>query len=94
MAETDLQPYKNNLMGLSYEDKMKLSVWLQDQIDIERGQAIKEKAKQVSAGIDNFLDKAAKKTSGAATSLSDSFKQAFGGGSTISPDSKNTPEKR
>lgn len=87
---TDLQPYKNNLMGLSYEDKMKISVWLQDQIDLERGEAIKDKAQKTVSIIDAFLNKAAQKTSGAASSITDSFKQAFGGKS----DSPSGPEKR
>jgi hypothetical protein len=87
---TDLQPYKNTLMGLSYEDKMKISVWLQDQIDLERGEAIKEKAKKAGSMIDAFLNKASQRTSGAANSIADSFKQAFGGNSNTT----DGPEKR
>mgnify|MGYP000393743806 CR=1 FL=1 len=86
----DLQPYKNNLMGLSYEDKMKISVWLQDQIDLERGDIIKDKAQKTGSMIDAFLNKAAQKTSGVASSMSESFKQAFGGKS----DTPEGPEKR
>lgn len=72
----DLQPYKNNLMSLSYEEKIQMSEWLHTQIDLERGQAVKDKAAKVSGQIGSFLDKAAKITKTAGNNLLDQFRSA------------------
>lgn len=73
---TDLQPIKNQLIGLSYEDKIQLSEWLHTQIDFERGEAVKAKAALVGNKIDSFLDKASKITKTAGNNLMDQFKSA------------------
>lgn len=72
----DLQPFKNQLMSLSYEEKIQMSEWLHTQIDLERGQAVKEKAKEVGDQMNNFINKAASVTKSAGDSLLDSFKNA------------------
>lgn len=54
----DLQPYKNQLMGLTYEEKIQISEWLHTEIDLERGEAVKEKMKKVDNQIGGFLNKA------------------------------------
>jgi hypothetical protein len=72
----DLQPYKNKIMELTYEEKMQFSVWLQDQIDLERGDAVKEKMKEVGNKVDSFLNKAAEVTKTTGNSLLDQFKDA------------------
>jgi hypothetical protein len=77
----DLQPYKNKLMELDYNEKMVISEWLRTEIDFERGQAVKEKMKQISEQTDAFIHKAAAATKSGAQSLSDTFKKAFGTGS-------------
>ena len=74
----DLQPTKNQLMGLTYEEKIQISEWLHTQIDLERGQAVKEKAVKVGAQINSFLDKAAAITKTGAQNLREQFKQATG----------------
>lgn len=89
----DLLPYKNKLMELSYEDKMLMSEWLHDQIDLERGQAVKDKIKETSEKTEEFLSKAAAITSGKAKDLTSSFRNAFGMGSN-SNESSGEPEKR
>jgi hypothetical protein len=71
----DLMPYKNQLMTLSYEEKIEISDWLHKQIDLERSQAIKEKAKQVDSQVNNFLDKAIEKTKNGGNSLLDAFRK-------------------
>lgn len=72
----DLQPFKNSLMTLSYEEKIEMSEWLHKQIEFEMKDAVKEKAKKVSGQVDNFLDKAAAVTKTGAQSLRDAFNQA------------------
>lgn len=62
MDSRDLQPYKTKLMELSYNEKIQMSEWLHKQIELEIGQAVKEKAKVVGQQLDTFLDKAAKIT--------------------------------
>lgn len=72
----DLQPYKNKLMELTYEEKIQMSEWLHTEIDLERGEAVKEKMKVVGKQVDNFLDKATKLTQKAGNSLLDQFRSA------------------
>lgn len=74
----DLQPYKNQLMGLSYEEKIQMSEWLHAQIDIERAEYVKQKGKQVTEQLGSFIDKASQVTKTAGNSLLDSFKQISG----------------
>lgn len=74
----DLQPFKNSLMTLSYEEKIEMSEWLHKQIEFEMKDAVKEKAKKVSGQVDNFLDKAATVTKTGANSLKDMFNEATG----------------
>lgn len=88
-TKKDLQPYKNNLMQLSYNEKIDMSEWLHTQIDAERNQAVKEKAAKVSGQLDNFLAKAAEKTKGAANGMLDAFRSA-----TSSSDNIKGPEQR
>lgn len=71
----DLYPYKTKLMELTYEEKIKISEWLHDQIDTERADAVKEKAKKVSGQMDSFLNKA-----------SSIFKNTFKGTDNQTPD--------
>lgn len=54
----DLQPFKNSLMSLSYEEKIQMSEWLHTQIELEIGENLKTKTKQVDAKFNSFLDKA------------------------------------
>lgn len=54
----DLQPFKNSLMSLSYEEKIQMSEWLHTQIELERGEHLKEKIKQVDGKVNSFLGKA------------------------------------
>lgn len=86
----DLKPYQDKLMELSYEDKMKISVWLQEQIDSERGQIIKEKTKQVGDKLDAFSDKALKFAQSSGNKMMDSFRNTFGG----NQQEQKGPEKR
>ena len=81
----DLQPFKNSLMTLTYEEKIQMSEWLHTQIDFERGEYVKSKGKQVTEQIGSFLDKASKVTKTAGNSLLDSFKEA-------TKSSENTPK--
>jgi len=73
----DLQPFKNSLMSLTYEEKIEMSEWLHKQIEFEMGQAVKNKAQKVSGQVDNFLNKAAEVTKTGAKSLRDSFNDTF-----------------
>jgi hypothetical protein len=90
-VKKDLQPYKNKLMELSYNEKIEMSEWLHTQIDLERGEAVKEKMKQVGEQTDNFLKKAAEVTKTAGNSLMNSFKKAT---SNEANSDSNSPEKR
>ena len=54
----DLQPYKNNLMSLTYEEKIQMSEWLHTQIELERGDIVKQKMSQVNTQFEGFLGKA------------------------------------
>ena len=54
----DLQPFKNSLMSLSYEEKIQMSEWLHTQIELERGEHLKEKIKEVDSKVNSFLGKA------------------------------------
>lgn len=85
----DLQPFKNSLMTLTYEEKIQMSEWLHTEIDLERGEYIKEKGKQVSDRIGSFIDKAANVTKTAGNSLMDQFKGAMNHDS-----NSNLPEKK
>lgn len=89
----DLHPYKSKLMELSYEDKMKLSEWLRDQIDLERGEAVKAKLEQTSQKIDNFVQKASDMTQKSTNSAISAFKNAFGINNSENSTSEG-PEKR
>ena len=75
----DLMPYKNKLMELNYNEKIEMSEWLHTQIDLERGQAVKEKMNQVGDQLDSFLNKAQQVTKTAGNSLLDQFRNATGG---------------
>ncbi len=91
----DLLPYKNKLMELSYEDKIQMSEWLHTQIDLERGQAVKEKLKETAQKTESFLNKAAEITSSGSKGLASSFRKAFGMQSNQnSEESSSGPEKR
>lgn len=70
----DLQPFKNSLMTLTYEEKIQMSEWLHTQIDLERGEYVKQKGKEVTEQIGKFADKAAHVTKTAGNSLMDQFK--------------------
>lgn len=72
----DLQPYKNKLMELSYNEKIAVSEWLHTQIELEMGDAVKEKMGQVGDKMNSFIDKAAKITKSTGNSLMDNFKDA------------------
>lgn len=74
----DLQPYKNQLMGLSYEEKIQMVEWLHSQIEIERGEYVKQKGKQVTEQLGSFIDKAAQATKTTGNSLLDAFKGVSG----------------
>lgn len=76
----DLQPYKNNLMQLSYTEKIELSEWLHQEIDFERGEHVKQKGKEVTEQIGNFINKAAQVTKTAGNDMLDSFRSATAGG--------------
>lgn len=84
----DLQPFKNSLMSLSYEEKIQMSEWLHTQIDFERAEYVKEKGLKISNQIGSFIDKAAQVTKTAGNSMLDSFKQA------TNSKNDNLPEKR
>lgn len=75
----DLQPYKNNLMQLSYTDKIELSEWLHQEIDFERGEHVKQKGQEVTEKIGNFINKAAQVTKSTGENLLDTFKGATSG---------------
>ncbi len=91
----DLLPYKNKLMELSYEDKIQMSEWLHTQIDLERGQAVKEKIKETAEKTENFLNKAAAVTATGSKNLASSFRKAFGMQNDSSSEESSTgPEKR
>ncbi len=72
----DLQPVKNSLMGLTYEEKIQMSEWLHTQIEFERSAYVKQKGQQVSDQFSKFADKAAQITKSAGNSLRNSFNQA------------------
>jgi len=72
----DLQPYKNKLMELTYEEKMQMSEWLHTQIDFERAEHVKKKGQEVTQKIGTFFEKAAEVTKVAGNSLLDQFKGA------------------
>jgi len=74
----DLQPFKNSLMTLTYEEKIQMSEWLHTQIEFEMKEAVKEKGKKVSGQVDNFLEKAAAVTKTGANSLKDMLDEATG----------------
>ena len=80
-------------MELSYEDKMKISEWLRDQIDLERGQVVKEKLEQTSQKIDGFVQKASDMTQKSTNSAINAFKNAFGINNSENPKSEGS-EKR
>ena len=80
----DLQPFKNSLMTLTYEEKIQMSEWLHAQIDLERGDYVKKKGQEVTEKIGSFLSKAAEATKGAANNLSAQFRTVSG----------NEPEKK
>jgi len=90
----DLHPYKSKLMELSYEDKMKISEWLRDQIDLERGQVVKEKLEQTNQKIDNFVQKASDMTQKSTNSAISAFKNAFGFNDPGKSTTSQGPEKR
>jgi hypothetical protein len=73
----DLQPYKNKLMELTYEEKIEMSEWLHKQIELELGEAVKAKSAKVTTQMNSFIDKAAAVTKTAGNSLMDQFKGAF-----------------
>ena len=75
----DLMPYKNKLMELTYEEKIHMSEWLHTEIDLERAQAVKEKAAKVNDQLNSFLDKAAATTKTTGGSLLNSFRSVFNG---------------
>lgn len=81
----DLQPIKNSLMTLTYEEKIQMSEWLHTQIEFERGEYVKQKGKEVSDQIGAFAQKAAAATKTAGSSLLDAFKGAT---------NSNEPEKK
>jgi len=70
----DLQPFKNSLMTLTYEEKIEMSEWLHKQIEFEIKGAVE--VKKNSEALGSFLDKAEKVTKSAGQSLRDSFNQA------------------
>jgi riboflavin synthase len=72
----DLQPFKNSLMTLTYEEKIEMSEWLHKQIEFEIKGAVEAKVKKNSEALGSFLDKAEKVTKSAGQSLRDSFNQA------------------
>ncbi len=73
-SKKDLQPYKNKLMELTYNEKIEISEWLHTQIDFERGHAVKEKIDQLEDKMNNLFDKAAIVTKTAGNNVLDSFK--------------------
>ena len=73
---SDLQPVKNSLMGLTYEEKIQMSEWLHTQIEFERSAYVQQKGQQVSDQFSKFADKAAQITKSAGNSLRNSFNQA------------------
>ena len=75
----DLQPFKNSLMSLTYEEKIQMSEWLHAQIDFERAEYVKEKGKQVTEQIGKFTEKAAQVTKSAGNILMDQFRNATNG---------------
>lgn len=54
----DLQPFKNSLISLSYDEKIQMSEWIHAQIELERSKYLKEKIKEVDVKVTGFLDKA------------------------------------
>jgi hypothetical protein len=88
----DLHTIKGQLLGLSYTEKIELSEWLHTQIDLERGAAVKEKAKQVGEQLDKFLTKATEKTKDVGNSLLDQFRQS--NNQNPQNNQNNFPEKR
>lgn len=89
----DLQPTKNQLMALTYEEKIQISEWLHTQIDFERGEFVKQKGKEVSDQIGKFAERAAQVTKTTGNSLMDQFNSAMNGGLT-SENKSNLPEKK
>lgn len=79
MDSRDLQPYKTKLMELTYNEKIEMSEWLHKQIELEMGQAVKDKAKIVGDQLNSFINKAAKVTKTAGNDLLNSFREATGG---------------
>jgi hypothetical protein len=82
----DLQPVKDSLKTLTYEEKIQLSEWLHEQIDLERGEYINKKGAEVSEKFNSFLDKASEITKGTMKSLSTQFRTV--------DDNNGGPEKR
>lgn len=75
-AKKDLTPYKSKLMELTYDEKIIMSEWLHKQIELEMGEAVKAKGKQVSERIGSFFEKAVQTTKVAGSNLADQFKKA------------------
>lgn len=73
----NLQEIKNQIVGITYEEKIQLSDWLHKQIQIEMADATKKKAAETSERFGNFLTKAANVTKTGGSDLFKTFGEIF-----------------
>jgi hypothetical protein len=86
MSDQITQLVKNQISTLSYVEKMELKVWLEEQIDKDRGVYVEEKKKNLDTQIDNLVNKSSEILNSGTKTLKDAFNQAFGGQNTQTPD--------
>lgn len=90
MSDQIVQLVKNQISTLSFTEKMELKVWLEEQIDKDRGAYVEEKKKDYNDKFDSLVNKSAEILQNSADSLTNKFKQAFGN----TPEANNTGEKK
>lgn len=86
MSDQITQLVKNQISTLSYVEKMELKVWLEEQIDKDRGAYVEEKKKNLDTKIDNLVNKSSEILQNSTKTMKDAFNQAFGGQNTQTPD--------
>jgi hypothetical protein len=86
MSDQITQLVKNQISTLSYVEKMELKVWLEEQIDKDRGVYVEEKKKNLDTQIDNLVNKSSEILNSGTKTLKHAFNQAFGGQNTQTPD--------
>jgi hypothetical protein len=78
MSDQIVQLVKNQITTLSYVEKMELKVWLESEIDKDRGAYVEEKKKNLDTKIDNLVAKSSEILQNSSNTIKNAFNQAFG----------------